>query len=197
MCEHRRQRAGFTLVELLMVLLILGILIGLAMPSTEPTIQEQLRGTARILAGDLAYGRSLALSNNSSYRFTFDTANNRYLLAHSGSNSVLNTLPKSPYGFGTASPTQQIVALDDLPRVGIAVRLLGAAIYNGSYQAVTTLEFGPLGQTTASSPTTIWLSAGSGDSARYVSISVDPVTGIAEIGPCVGTPPSVLASPGG
>jgi len=153
------------------------------LPSSNPGIHDQLRSAARIVATDLAYGRSLALANNSSYKFTFDAENNRYVLEHSGSNPELDTLPDSPFSDVDDPPKQHIVSLDDLPRVGAPVKLAAAVVDNGdSFEAVTDLEFGPLGETTRSGETTIWLSAGKGDAERYISVTVNPVTGLATVG---------------
>jgi hypothetical protein len=57
------------------------------------------------------------------------------------------------------------------------------------------VEFGPLGETTRSSPTTVWLTIGSDAEARYVSLTVDPITGLTRLdyhgaeGPSAGTLP--------
>ena len=69
---HRRPTAGLTLIELLIVVAVMGILAGLVLPSSNPSLHDQLRSAAQILAGDLAYGRSLAVTHNSRYQFTFD-----------------------------------------------------------------------------------------------------------------------------
>ena len=188
--RRRRRARAFTLVELLLVLAIMGVLVGLAMPSSEPSIHDQLRAVARILANDLNFGRSLAVANNSTYRFTFDAAANQYVLEHVGTNAALNKLPKMPFSADNAPSDEYAVKLAELPHVGPTVRLLTATAGGASPQEVTTVDFGPLGATTRSSPTTIWLAAGSGGATRYTSLTVNPVTGLVETGPITSTPPA-------
>jgi type II secretory pathway pseudopilin PulG len=181
-------------LELLLVIAVVGILVLLVLPSSQPGVHDQLQATARIVAADLAYARGLAVSNNSNYRFTFDLPNNRYVMQHSGSNSTLATLPDSPFRSPGDPPTQHIVRLGDLPHLGPTVKLVVAATGTTSSTRTDTLEFGPLGQTTATSPTTIWLSAGSNADARYITVQVNPVTGLADVGPFGrdGPPPGLV-----
>jgi Tfp pilus assembly protein FimT len=177
------------LIELLIVLAVIGVLVGLALPSSVPSVHDQLRSTARILATDLAYGRSLAVSNSSTYKFTFDLPNNRYILRYSGSNPALRTLPNSPFSMPGDPADQHIVDLDNLPHLGAAVRLAAAAATGAAVQQVTDLEFGPLGATTRSSPTTVWLAAGRDSRTRYITVSVNPVTGLVDVGTVTSTGP--------
>lgn len=197
MLACRRQSPGFTLIELLIVIAVMGILVGLVLPRINPSIHEQLRAVAHILRTDLAYARSLAVTNNSTYRLTFDTTNNRYVLEHTGSNVALDTLPDSPFRDPSDPPDQHIVELDELPRIGDGVRLVTAAVSGTPDQRVDDVEFGPLGGTTRSNPTTIWLAAGRDPDTQYVRLTVDPVTGLTEIQAYTGEAPpgGLLASP--
>jgi len=170
------------LIELLIVIAILGILVGLVLPEADANYYDQVRALAHILRTDLAYGRSLAVANNSSYRFTFDTAQNRYLLEHSGSNAALDVLPDGPFHNPGDPPGQHIVDLDELPHLGPTVQILTVAKSLAAPQRVAEVEFGPLGETTRSEKTVVWLSIGHGLDTRYITLTIDPVTGLAEIG---------------
>lgn len=179
---RRRPSAGFSLIELLLVISLMAILAGLVLPSSNPSIHDQLQSTARIMAADLAYGRSLAVTHGSYYRFQFDLDQSRYLLEHTGANPVLDTLPDSPFRNPEDPPNQHVVCLEDLPRLGPTVHIDTVAVTGNSPQHIDDLEFGPLGQTTRSGYTRIWLSAAEGPAKRYISLYVNPVTGLVTIG---------------
>jgi Tfp pilus assembly protein FimT len=175
---------------MLIVMAVIGILAALSMSSSTPTLHDQLRSTAQILASDLAYGRALAVGNGDKYQFTFDTSGNRYILQYSGSNTALQNLPPSQFSSPGSPANQYVVALGNLPRLAAAVQLVGAAVTTStSVQAVNSVEFGPLGATTSSSPTTIWLKLSSGSQTRYITVSVNPVTGLADVGADTGVAP--------
>ncbi len=200
MLPKHRPPDGFSLIELLIVIAVMGILIGLVMPSGEPNLHEQLRAAAAILKTDLTYARSLAVTHNSNYQVAFDIDNNQYVLKHSGSNSVLDTLPDSPFREPGDSADQHIVDFDELPHVGPTVRLVIAAkkaTEDGNYTAgVNDVEFGPLGETVRSECTDIWLAVGSDDDPRYVPLTINPITGVTEVGDFTGDgPPQWLLGP--
>ncbi len=190
--SQRRPR-GLSLIELLLVVAMLGILVGLLLPDAGATLPDRLRAAARLLAGDLAYARSLAVANNSRYRIRFEPDENRYVLEHSGVRAALDTLPPSPFRNPGDPDDQHIVDFDLVPQVGPRVRLLGAVVDSGTLQRVDDVEFDSLGQTTRSGPTVIWLCVGEGADQRYITVEVNPATGLATRGECTtGAPPAAL-----
>lgn len=175
------KRCGYTLVEITISIAVIGIMAAAAVPLFQPDVAAQLTSFAQIVASDCAHARDLAVTNNSKYRLTFDLANNRYYLEHSGTNSALNNLPASIFRNPANTATRQYTDLDDVPQLGTGGFLEGVIAPESPPTAVTTIEFGPLGATTQTAETVVWLSAGAADGLRYIAVRVNPVTGLSDI----------------
>ncbi len=184
------QRAAFTLVELLIVVMLVGILSALVLPNAMPSIHDDLVAAAQIVAADLSYGRSLAVLNNDIYQFTFDLPDNLYTLQYAGGNSALAALPPSPFHSPTDPATQYTVRLSQLPRLGLLVSLYDVQQLTPAPVEASTVTFNALGGTTQAQPTLIWLAAGVGTARRYISVSLNPTTGLATPGAFQGTTPT-------
>jgi Tfp pilus assembly protein FimT len=180
---------------LLIVIVLMSILAKLAITSAASSAYEQLCGTANIIAGELAYGRSLAVGNNSSYCFDIDTTGNRLVMHCTGADATLNALPNSPFRSPSDPADQYIIRLANLPRMAMAVSLLGAQAVGSSTQSITSIEFGPYGATTQPNQSVLWLTTGLGAGRRYISISINPVTGLATVGSYTGVAPSGITIP--
>jgi prepilin-type N-terminal cleavage/methylation domain-containing protein len=173
-----QRQSGLTLIELLIVVAILSLVAGIIIPSANPSLKDQLEGAAAVLSSDIALARSLAVANDSSYRLTFDVTDNRYVVEHTGTNTALNALPRSPYALSNDPDNQYIVRLAQLPHLGNSVRLYAALALSNSPQSVGDLELGPLGETSRPEETQVWLAAGFGTATRYLSVRVNPVTSL-------------------
>ncbi len=68
---HQR---GFTLVEVVIVLVLLGILAVVAIPQVGNMAGTRASATARKLQSDIAYAQSLAMTRNLPHRVYFNTA---------------------------------------------------------------------------------------------------------------------------
>jgi len=189
---NRRLRAGFSLIEVMLVVTLMTIMAGLIVVNTSPNVRDVLHGTADVLASEVAYARSLAVMNNSTYQLAFDTTTERITLTHIGTNAALNTLPWSNFRSALDTSTAHIVDVTALPRLGMRVQIHGVLAMSSVTQSVTTLAFGPLGETTRTDATAIWLKSGSGSSLRYLSITVNPVTGLTSVGEITDTAPAGL-----
>jgi len=189
-----RARPAFTLVELLIVVAILGILLAAALPYLSTNVPAQLQMAADAVAGDLEYVRGLAVANNSSYRITFSPSTNSYVLQHSGAVAALDKLPPSPFHQLSADGKQQTADLFALPMVAGSVRLVSAMKNPAAPSDVTDLEFGPLGGTTRAEVTQVWLYSGGTGSRMFISITVNPTTGIVDVGQVQSATPTGIQS---
>lgn len=175
------RRSGYTLVEIMISIAVLGIMAAAAVPLFQPDVAAQLEAFGRIVAADLAHARDLATTNNSTYRLTFEKSANRYFLEHAGTNPALNTLPATIYRNPVDTATRQYTDLDDVPQLGAGGFLEDVLAPASPPTPVTTIEFGPLGATTQTAETVVWLSSGAGDGKRFIAVRVNPTTGLADV----------------
>ncbi|RCS42092.1 prepilin-type N-terminal cleavage/methylation domain-containing protein [Bremerella cremea] len=183
------RRVGYTLIEILITIAVLGILAAVVIPQIGSSAPDQVLGVAQILASDLDYARTLAISNGSKYKLTFDLAHNAYVLTHSSSNSALDVLPAQPFRKPSADPQSLTISPDDFPRLGTRIKIVAVVTDETSPKDVDSIEFGTLGQTTRTQPTLIWLSSSAGAEEIYLPIRVHPITGLTEIGDFTSTAP--------
>lgn len=78
--QHRGDAAAFTMIEIMVVLVILGIAALIAMPMMSSAADMQVRGAANRLAADLDYAKNMAITHQRSYTVVFDPANESYLI---------------------------------------------------------------------------------------------------------------------
>jgi prepilin-type N-terminal cleavage/methylation domain-containing protein len=186
--------SGLTLVEVLLTIAVLGVLAAILIPQLSGDLPERLTAAAQVVAADLDYARSLAVANNSTYRLSFDPANNRYRLRHSGTSAQFNTLPPSPFRENDDPVTQQTTNLATLPIPEPGVRLLAVVQMQSGGQSTNEIEFNGLGGTTAPQASVVWLGCGRGALRRFISISVDPITGLVTIGSPVSAMPNTIST---
>jgi len=69
---------AFTLVEMIIVLVILAIVAAIAMPLYTSAASTQVRTAANMVASDLEYAKSMAMSTGMNYSVVFDDSNESY-----------------------------------------------------------------------------------------------------------------------
>lgn len=186
-------RAGMTLIEVTMVLLLLGIAAALVIPSFAPDITGQLQSAAELAAADMQYVRSLAVSNNSDYLVTVNSASNEYKISHSGANAALDVLPRTMAFHRSTDGKSYIIRLNDAPNLSVQVHVLG--VESGTPAAFSsTLEFDSLGAPSLPGDAYLWLTAGKGSQQQYLAVKIHAVTGLATIEEVTSSPPASVAS---
>ena len=79
MLRRTNRKAGFTLLELMVTLAIIGLMAAIAAPSFSKSVpRAKLRRATYQIANDLKLARLKCISGNHGTRITFDTANNTY-----------------------------------------------------------------------------------------------------------------------
>ena len=78
-----RRKEGFTFLELVVVITIMGIMMAVTLPRFSSTFSKAtLGGTARGLAGTMAYVRSTAVKDGRSYFLNIDLDNHEYWITY-------------------------------------------------------------------------------------------------------------------
>lgn len=76
---HRKKNRGFTLIELMVVLAILGIMAAIVVPNFKQyLLQRRLNGAARQIMSDLMSARMKAITQNRKVKVFFSGSNHQY-----------------------------------------------------------------------------------------------------------------------
>lgn len=149
----KRAEAGFTLTELIMVVVILGVLAVAAIPIINNFVEAWRPDAARMIQANLRYAEELAVTSNRHTRIAFNVAGNSYTITQetsAGSGTYANianpATKENPFtvDFDTLSEFQ------------------GITISAVSFDGQTTLEFDSLGRPYSVSGSTPTLLAANG-----------------------------------
>ncbi|MCA9004765.1 MAG: GspH/FimT family pseudopilin [Planctomycetaceae bacterium] len=173
----RAARNGFTLVELMIVVLLLSILATVSLISTDSSGSLALDATARMLAADLQLARNHAIKFNTEYTVDFDLNAQTYEILHTGAGDL--PVPKNNLA-GTGVDADRYlkqIQVDSLNLPGQAV--LRQIKLKTSTAAVSDLAFGPLGGTgpARNEDTVLMLTTQKNGNTFYILITVSWVTG--------------------
>ena len=95
---------GFTLVELVLVLFIIGVIAAIAMPRfAQATARQQLEAAADRVMSDIELARARALAASSTVTMTFDRDEDLYSLDAVGGDAFTLKLNEPPYNTRIAS----------------------------------------------------------------------------------------------
>ena len=155
-------RPAFTLIELLIVIVILAICYGLALPTLGDSKELRLREAARMLAADLELAQTESITHSDNLRIVkFDTVNHRYWIAPASTPDTPITDPLSSQPFLVAFGTG---------RAGAATGVTIQAVSLGGDQEI---HFNPYGSPDQSTNATVTLACGT----ATMTVQVEAGTG--------------------
>lgn len=88
---------GFTLIEVILVVVILSIAAMLVIPFAASGAASQLKGAATIVAADLEYAKSMAISRGQIYWIEFNTTEDSYSIKDASDTVITNPLTGKQY----------------------------------------------------------------------------------------------------
>ena len=160
--------SAFTLIELMIVIVIIGIAAGLVLPGFQQSTDTQLRAAAQILVADLEYAQTESRVHGDDLRLVvFDPAAGSYFLAASSAPAtpIAHPIDKKPYRIRWGQ--------------GRAHRLADVTLGGLSLGGDDQVKFGVYGQLDQTTDGLIRLAAG----PRSIEITLDAISGAASIGP--------------
>ena len=101
-CRSRRHtlpgfRGGFTLIEIIIVVVILAIAAMTAIPLMSSGGSVQIRSAANMIAADLEYARSMSISRGQNYSVVFDKNTESYRIEDQNDNMIPHPVKKGFY----------------------------------------------------------------------------------------------------
>ncbi len=99
MLKRKKNEGGFTLIELIMVIVILGIMSAVAIPKLASVSQIDLYNAARQAKSDIRYTQDLAMSKYRQTTITFGSDSDTYTITSSGPTQTKQLPPSSKATF--------------------------------------------------------------------------------------------------
>ena len=127
--------SGFSMLEMLIVLIIIAILVGIAIPKISTLMRhERVNRAAQVLVQDLQNGFAMAGRQRAPVRLTFTPSTKTYVFSDRASGTVLQTrvmATGSEYSLTALTPS--VTTVDILPN-GIGSAAFTVDLVNGDYQ---------------------------------------------------------------
>lgn len=183
-----RERSGFSIVEVMLVIVLMSLITGFMLISSQTAGSHILEESTAVLAADLMLARDTAFTYGTDFTVAFDSDNNRYTVSHSGSGQ---TPPfERPLGNGIQGNFTVYISRihpDPNTRSNVSLYRVRTASTN---QDVTNVTFNSLGNTgpVRTEDTCIWLTEGTGSSVKYQKITISWLTGQVWTAPIASAP---------
>jgi len=152
--------SGFTIVEIVIVVVIIAIAALVAVPMMSSAASLQIRSAANMIAADLEYARSMAISRGQNFSVEFDKNTERYWIKDQAGNVISHPVKK---GFNYEIDFQN------------DSRLNRVEITDVDFNMTSTVQFECLGS--PDNGGTVIIQAG----GEVKTITVEPVTGFISI----------------
>lgn len=153
-------RNGFTVIEILIVAVILSIVALTAIPMLSSAGSLQIRAAANMIAADLEYAKSMAISRGQNYSVVFDQAGESYQIEDQNGNVIPHPVKK---GFSYIVDFQSDGRLSKVDITGV------------NFGATASVTFDSLGS--PDNGGTVSLQAG----GPAATLTVEPITGYISI----------------
>ena len=153
---RRSSNGGFTVIELLIVVVILAIAALTAIPMMSSASSLQIRSAANLMMADLEYAKSMAITRGQNYSVVFDAGADSYQIEDQN-NTVISHPVKKGFNYVVSFPNDS--------------RLNRVDVTNVDFNSTQRVQFDCLGS--PDNGGTVSLQAGN----NTATITVEPVTG--------------------
>jgi type II secretion system protein H len=135
----RHSASGFSMLEMLVVLMIIGVLAGIVVPKISRSIRhERVNRASQVLVQDLQNGFAIAGRQRAPVRLTFYPSTKTYVFTDRATGTVLQTrVMATGADFSLTSLTSTFNTVDILPN-GIGSTAFTVTLANGDYSRTVT-----------------------------------------------------------
>ena len=165
-------RLRFTLIEMLVVVVILGIAAAISIPMMGSAGSVQIRSAANEIAADIEYAKSMAISHGQCYSIVFDSSTESYEILRESGGSLVSIDHPVKRGF------------DYVIEFGAGSGLDNVEITSADFDTSSTVTFDYLGSPYSGTGTTSPLNSGSivlSGGSETITVNVEAVTGYVSI----------------
>jgi len=131
--RHRAGQAGFTLLELGLVLLIIGVMLAIVVPQFGDRSRAELLSTSRKLASAFRYLRQEAIFNGRPYRLMFDMDNQLIFVAVGDNTGLENAFSRDSDNAVGKIRLEEPIAITDVNLPFVAGKVAEGTVWTTFY----------------------------------------------------------------